>query len=154
ARSDTAVPGWQRKGCRLSEDIVLELFGGPGGLAEGARMAGVSNLVGIELDEWACKTRIRAGHRTIRADVSAFDVSRLAGRVTGCCGSPECTTFSMAGSRAGTAVMGILDALIRDLMDGCPTRAAHRREMTRLLRASRYLADAPRQMDAYTWRRD
>lgn len=115
-------------------DLVLELFAGPGGASEGARMIGLRNLVGIELDKAACLTRAAAGHRTIRADIAAFDVGRLAGNVQGCMGSPVCVQFSAAGKRGGIALLDVLDALIRDLFEGCPTRAAHRREMAHLLR--------------------
>lgn len=119
----------------MSDGIVLEPFGGPGGLSEGGRMIGLRS-VGIEVDEWACKTRAAAGHLTIRADVAGFDVSRLAGRVRACCGSPPCTTFSAAGSRAGTETFAELSALIRDMFAGRKTRAAHRRAMARALLAA------------------
>lgn len=116
--------------------LVVEAFGGPGGMSLGAQIVGLRNLVGLELDHWACQTRRAAGHTTIRCDVSQFDVSRLAGRVRGCCGSPPCQSFSMAGKRAGTAVLGILERGICDALNGRPTRAATRREMTRTLRSA------------------
>jgi DNA (cytosine-5)-methyltransferase 1 len=92
--------------------------------------------VGIELDSAACKTRAAAGHHTIRADVSAFPVEALSGRVTGLVASPVCTTFSSAGKRAGVAVTDVLDASVRDAMQGSKTRAAYRREMAAMLRRS------------------
>lgn len=97
-------------------------------------MLGLHNVVGIELDRAACETRAAAGHRTIRADVSAFPVERLAGKVTGGIFSPPCVVFSAAGKRAGIAVMEIIKDAIGDAFAGYKTRAAHRREMARVLR--------------------
>lgn len=116
-------------------------------------MLGIRNLVGIERDESACATRSAAGHRTIRADVSQFDVSRLAGRVHAVCGSPECTMFSMAGSRAAAAIMDILASLVSDMFAGRATRAAQRREMARVLRAARWGDKPPSQPSASEWRK-
>jgi DNA (cytosine-5)-methyltransferase 1 len=120
----------------VSAGIVLELFRGPGGLSTGAQMLGLGPLVGLELDDWACRTAAAAGHQTIRADVSAFPAGHLAGKVSGCCGSPPCVFFSAAGTRAGTRLLAELSALITDMFAGRLTRAAHRRQMARILRAS------------------
>ena len=116
--------------------LVLELFAGPGGASEGARMIGLHRLVGVEIDPAACATRAAAGHRTVRASVTALDTAPLSGRVAGLLASPPCTTFSAAGKRAAIGVTDVLDALIRDLFEGGRTRAAHRREMARLLTRS------------------
>jgi DNA (cytosine-5)-methyltransferase 1 len=125
--------------------VILELFGGPGGLSEGARMAGledVAHLVAIELDAAACATRAAAGHRTIRSDVAAFPVGQLAAApILATVGSPPCTTFSAAGDGAGNAITGLLADLIADLFEGRDTRADHRAAMDRALTAS----DWPRQ---------
>jgi DNA (cytosine-5)-methyltransferase 1 len=43
--------------------IDVNLFGGPGGTCLGAAMHGL-DPIGIELDEWACKTRRAAGLQT------------------------------------------------------------------------------------------
>jgi DNA (cytosine-5)-methyltransferase 1 len=124
-------------------------------MSEGARAIGLQNLVGIEIDEAACATRAAAGHRTIRADVAAFDVSRLAGKVAALCGSPVCVQFSAAGNRAGVIVLHILADSIRDASAGRKTRARRRMEMVRALRQSPWLGDAPvKTMDASAWRRD
>jgi DNA (cytosine-5)-methyltransferase 1 len=133
--------------------IVLDLFAGPGGLDEGMRMLGIGPVVGLELDRWACATNAAAGGLVLRTDVAAFDVSRLLGKVTACAGSPVCTMFSAAGTRAGVAVLDELCVLIRDMFAGRKTRAAHRREMARLLRASSWLTGIPVQMSAGQWRR-
>src|SRR6185312_11721784 len=113
---------------------VLNLFAGPGGWCVAADRLGLAPNIGLELAAAACATRAAAGHRTVRADVSAFPTGRLGGRVTGLVGSPPCTTFSAAGKRASAAVMDVLDASIRDALEGSRTRAAHRREMAHMLR--------------------
>jgi DNA (cytosine-5)-methyltransferase 1 len=113
--------------------IIVDGFGGPGGWAEALRRLGLPS-VGIELDEAACATRRAAGHHVIRADMSRFPVERLAGKVTGATFSAPCTTFSAAGDRAGTVLLEILAASVRDAFAGRRTRAARRREMAAALR--------------------
>lgn len=138
----------------MSDGVVLELFGGPGGLSEGMRMLGIRNHVGLELDKWACATRAAAGHRTVRCDVAQFGLSRIGCKVCAVVGSPVCISFSAAGKRGGVALLGVLEVLIRELLAGRATRAVRRREMARLLRASSWAADAPPRLDAYAWQRD
>jgi DNA (cytosine-5)-methyltransferase 1 len=113
--------------------IILDGFAGPGGWSVAARRLGLTE-VGIELDPAACATRAAAGLATIRADITTFDVSRLAGKVTGQIHSPECTTFSQAGGRAGVAILAELSALIGDMFAQQPARAARRRAMAQVLR--------------------
>jgi DNA (cytosine-5)-methyltransferase 1 len=125
-----------REGGGNGESLIVNPFAGPGGWCVAAEKLGLRPNVGIEWDAAACATRAAAGHLTIRADVSAFPVERLAGRVTGVIASPVCTTFSAAGKRAGVAILDVLDASIRDLFEGGQTRAAHRREMASMLRRS------------------
>jgi DNA (cytosine-5)-methyltransferase 1 len=122
--------------------LVLGGFGGPGGWAEALRMLGLAE-VGIELDPAACLTRRAAGHRTIRADMAAFDVSRLAGKTWGQCHSAPCTTFSAAGDGAGNVVTDILAAGIRDLFAGRDTRTQRRREIGRALLAAGWIPALP-----------
>jgi DNA (cytosine-5)-methyltransferase 1 len=81
-------------------DLVLEMFAGPGGVAEGLRSIGV-DAVGFENDRAACATRAAAGHRTIRADLSTYPFEHLAKKVTGIWASPPCTDFSAAGVQVG-----------------------------------------------------
>ena len=112
----------------------VDLYAGPGGWDLAARALDLTPTVGLELDATACLTRAAAGHPTIRADISAYPAEALSGRVTGLIASPVCVTFSAAGKRAGVAVIDVLDASIRDALEGGKTRAAHRREMAAMLR--------------------
>ena len=121
---------------------VLGTFGGPGGWAEACRALGLTDL-GIELDPSACATRAAAGHLAIRADVSRFDVSRLAGAFEGQTHSAPCVVFSAAGNQAGNAVTAILAEGIRDAFAGRKTRALRRREMAHALRVSAWGGDQP-----------
>lgn len=120
----------------MTASMDLDLFAGPGGWDTGAQMIGLDDVVGIEWDAAACRTRAAAGHKTIRADIAAFATKPLAGRVRGLIGSPECTTFSGAGKRGGIAAMKALESLIADMLAGKNTRAYWRREMARALRDS------------------
>jgi DNA (cytosine-5)-methyltransferase 1 len=84
--------------------MIVDLFAGPGGWSEGLRMVSPelhAAEVGIEWDDAACRTRAAAGHRTVRADVSAYPVKPFMGKVTGLIASPPCTDYSVAGGRAG-----------------------------------------------------
>src|ERR1700733_2392047 len=119
--------------------VTIGTFAGPGGWAEAARALGLAE-VGIELDASACATRRAAGHRTIRADVSAFPVGQLAGKVAGKISSPPCITFSAAGDRAGNALLEILAALIGDAF-WCDTRAERKLDMAAELEKSEWSAD-------------
>ena len=85
-------------------DLVVDLFAGPGGWDEGARMIGVENVLGIEFDRAACETAMAAGHARLWADVTALDphdVAAAYGAVTGLIASPPCQAWSMAGKRNG-----------------------------------------------------
>jgi DNA (cytosine-5)-methyltransferase 1 len=119
----------------MSEGVTIDPFAGPGGWSWAARNLGIEDI-GIELDAAACATRAAAGLKTIRANVAAFPVDQLAGKVSGLISSPPCTAFSAAGKRAGTAVTDVLEAMILDLFEGSKTRTAHRKEMARMLRTA------------------
>jgi DNA (cytosine-5)-methyltransferase 1 len=82
--------------------VILDLFAGPGGWDEGARLTGYDGpLVGIEWDRDACATAAAAGHWRIRADVATYPTAPFAGKVDGLIASPPCQSFSHAGNRAG-----------------------------------------------------
>lgn len=84
------------------EAMILDLFAGAGGWEEGARMRGLHNIVGIELDEMACATARAAGHARIQADVAAHPVpTPWRGNVAVVIASPPCQSFSRAGKGLG-----------------------------------------------------
>lgn len=80
--------------------IAVDLFAGPGGWDEGARMIGLSTI-GLEWDHAACMTAVAAGHPRIRCDVAAYPTEPFVGKVTGLIASPPCQAWSMAGKRKG-----------------------------------------------------
>lgn len=108
---------------------VLDLFAGPGGWSQGARVLGL-NEVGIEIDAAVCATRAAVGHATIRADVAAYPTKPLRGKVTGQIGSPPCQTFSAAGLRAGNTDLPLCHQALDDLARGNDTRATLREACT------------------------
>lgn len=88
----------------LGEGLVLDLFAGPGGWDEGARMLGEKDTLGIEWDRAACDTALAVGHARIWADVAALPIEAVTaayGPVTGLIASPPCQAWSMAGKRKG-----------------------------------------------------
>lgn len=87
-------------------DVLVDLYAGPGGWSEGARLIGLSDI-GIELDPSACATRSAAGHRTIRADVTTWPLGHLHD-VDGLIASPPCQAFSAAGKGDGRDLLGAL----------------------------------------------
>lgn len=96
--------------------MILSLFGGPGGWDEGLRLLGNTEpVIGIEWDDWACRTRTAAGHLTIRADVALYPTWPFKGRVTGVIASPPCPTFSAAGSGSGNDEMPHLLSAARQI---------------------------------------
>lgn len=118
--------------------MIVDLFAGPGGWDVAAERLGLRDVLGIELDAAACLTRAAAGLSTVRADVAAFSVERLAGRVAGIIGSPVCVHFSAAGKRGGNLLTGILAAGIRDAFAGRQVRSQRRREAVAELRLARW----------------
>lgn len=77
--------------------MIVDLFAGPGGWDEGARLAGLDGVVGLEWDHAACLTALAAGHRRVRADVAAYPPDRFAG-ADGLIASPPCPDWSQAGT--------------------------------------------------------
>jgi len=82
--------------------MIVNLFAGHG-VDVGARMAGLPDGVGFELDGDTCATRAIHGMPTIRADVSTWPLEPLRGRVSGLWASPPCQDWSLAGSRTERA---------------------------------------------------
>ena len=79
---------------------IIDLFAGPGGWDEGLRMIGRTDVLGIEWDESACLTAEAAGHKRLRADVTALNPRDYIG-AEGLIASPPCQAWSLAGKRGG-----------------------------------------------------
>ncbi|MGI5457507.1 DNA cytosine methyltransferase [Streptomyces sp. CA-249302] len=103
--------------------IVLDLFSGPGGWSHALAMLGVLDI-GLEWDEWACKTRAAQGQLTIRTDVAMYPVGPFLGKTTGLIASPPCQAWSMAGKRLGLLDQPLVHQAVADLAAGHDTRKA------------------------------
>ncbi|MEU1149438.1 DNA cytosine methyltransferase [Streptomyces sp. NPDC005863] len=101
--------------------MILDLFAGPGGWSQALTVLGIRD-VGLEWDEWACKTRAAAGQLTIRTDVAAYPLWPFLGRITGLIASPPCQAWSMAGKRLGLVDQPLVHQAVADLARGLDTR--------------------------------
>ncbi|WP_458338996.1 DNA cytosine methyltransferase [Streptomyces sp. 372A] len=101
--------------------MVLDLFAGPGGWSHALTILGVRDI-GLEWDEWACKTRSAARQLTIRTDVAMYPVGPFLGKTTGLIASPPCQAWSMAGKRLGLVDQPLVHQAVADLAVGRDTR--------------------------------
>ncbi|GGU55035.1 DNA methylase [Streptomyces albospinus] len=101
--------------------MILDLFAGSGGWSQALTELGVRD-VGLEWDEWACKTRAAAGQLTIRTDVAAYPLWPFLGKTTGLLASPPCQAWSMAGKRLGLLDQPLVHQAVADLAQGLDTR--------------------------------
>ncbi|MEV5985509.1 DNA cytosine methyltransferase [Streptomyces sp. NPDC052051] len=101
--------------------IVLDLFAGPGGWSHALTMLGTRDI-GLEWDDWACKTRAAAGQLTIRTDVAKYPVWPFLGKTTGVIASPPCQAWSKAGKRLGLLDQPLVHQAVADLAQGRDTR--------------------------------
>ncbi|MCD9193432.1 DNA methylase [Streptomyces albireticuli] len=101
--------------------MVLDLFAGPGGWSHPLKVLGVRE-VGLEWDEWACKTRAAAGLVTVRTDVAMYPAWPFLGKTQGLIASPPCQAWSMAGKRLGLVDQPLVHQAVADLAEGHDTR--------------------------------
>ncbi|MFD2683685.1 DNA cytosine methyltransferase [Streptomyces phyllanthi] len=101
--------------------MIVDLFAGPGGWSHALTRLGVRD-VGLEWDEWACKTRAAAGQLTIRTDVARYPVWPFTSATTGLIASPPCQAWSMAGKRLGLLDQPLVHQAVADLAAGRDTR--------------------------------
>ncbi|MFF4361562.1 DNA cytosine methyltransferase [Streptomyces sp. NPDC001604] len=101
--------------------MILDLFAGPGGWSHALNVLGARDI-GLEWDEWACKTRAMAGQLTIRTDVARYPVWIFSGRVLGLIASPPCQAWSMAGKRLGLVDQPLVHQAVADLAAGRDSR--------------------------------
>lgn len=100
---------------------VRDLFGGPGGWAEGLRILGMTE-VGLEWDHNACRTRAAAGHPVIRTDVALYPLWPFKDHTGGLIASAPCQAYSRAGKRLGIADVPLVHQAVTDLAKGRDTR--------------------------------
>lgn len=101
--------------------LILDLFAGPGGWSRALHVLGLRD-VGLEWDEWVCKTRAAAGQLTVRTDVARYPTWPFVGRTRGLIASPPCQAWSMAGKRLGLLDQPLVHAAVEDLSAGRDTR--------------------------------
>lgn len=124
---------------------VIDLFAAGGGWDEGSRsVPGITHdrILGIEWEQYACRTAIAAGHRRFIGDIAALDPLAFAhhGPIVGLIASPPCQGFSMAGDGGGrrdTAhILAAVDRIYRHLLEGNDTDLAVVDEAIAWLRAT------------------
>jgi len=107
---------------RQQPGAILDLFAGAGGWEEGLRLFRLSAL-GIEVEEWACRTAEAAGHARLQADLAALDPQEFS-PVWGLVGSPPCQAYSTAGKGLGALDKPLVVACAHELAASNDTRAA------------------------------
>jgi DNA (cytosine-5)-methyltransferase 1 len=86
--------------------------------------AGLENEIGLELDAAACRTRIGAGHATIRCDVTQYPTWVFKGYDVDKIDSPPCPGFGKSGKKLGLLDLPLVHQAIEDLSRGKDTRTA------------------------------
>lgn len=87
----------------MPSDLVVDLFAGPGGWDEGARLAGYTGpIAGLDNSMDACRTASAAGHDRVRVDLTSYPPDGFVGRVDGVVASPVCRAWAVSNvTRAG-----------------------------------------------------
>lgn len=116
--------------------MIVNLFGGPGGMDQGARIAGVTEpIYGYDIDADACATAEAAGFRRAQANVTELDPDDFAG-ATGALITPPCPPYSRAGLGGGLKDYPTISAalsLLGDYFGGAAAERAYREALTNLI---------------------
>jgi DNA (cytosine-5)-methyltransferase 1 len=102
--------------------MIVHGFAGIG-WSEGIRPLGLTDI-GLELDAAAALTRHKAGHPTVRCDVTQYPTWVFKGRTDGGIWSPPCPGFNKSGKKLGLLDLPLVHQAIEDLSRGKDTRAA------------------------------
>lgn len=103
----------------MTGPTVVDLFAGPGGWDEGARLLGFSDeILGVENEANACATAQAAGHARLNADIAAIEPRDVISHAVGLIGSPPCPGFSSAGKGLGRLDLAMLTHAIKRLAYG------------------------------------
>lgn len=110
-------------GTPVEEQSVFELFGGPGGMSEGMRLAGIPSAltVGWDNSKDACETAEKHGHRRICTnvlDVDPYDAVAEFGKPHGFHGSSPCPGMSTAGKGKGRLDLPLLESAAQRIGEG------------------------------------
>lgn len=110
-------------GTPVEEQSVFELFGGPGGMSEGMRLAGIPSAltVGWDNSKDACETAEKHGHRRICTnvlDVDPYDAVAEFGKPHGFHGSSPCPGMSTAGKGLGRLDLPLLESAAQRIGEG------------------------------------
>ena len=100
--------------------MILHRFAGIG-WSEALHSLGLEDI-GLELNADACRTRVGAGHTTIRCDVTQYPTWPFKGRTAGAIDSPPCPPFSKSGNGKGAHDLPLVLQAIEDLARGKDTR--------------------------------
>lgn len=115
--------------------MIVNLFGGPGGMDQGARIAGVVDpIYGYDIDPDACATATAAGFHRAQASVTDLDPDDFRG-ATGALITPPCPPFSRSGLGKGMmdfpAISNAL-TLLGDHFAGMAAEGAYREALAEL----------------------
>lgn len=108
--------------------MIVDLFAGAGGVSQGLRMLGRTDVVGLDNDRVAVAIARAAGHERILADVYGYDPRKLEllyGPIEGLHGSPPCGGLSGGGLGLGRDDLGRVVDLIDCLAEGGDDRAEY-----------------------------
>ncbi len=107
--------------------MILDLCAGPGGWDVALAWHDRYDVIGVEIDDPANATAVRAGHQRVKGDISAGDLHLLRGLpIEGIVASPPCQGFSAAGKGAGRADVPFILEAAQLLADGEDPRSVLR----------------------------